>query len=432
MDVFVIPTNRDVKAALESIILEIQSIHSKLSGEIKILIVDNSAPETALANRCCIEDINQNIGLNILHFDMDVQRNIVAQLERQTGLDLAALLIAEGTDYGKISNMIYISAVLLGGNKIHRRDSDCYVEDMAPHQYPVIGEIEYLGSNVNERMDEFIVLHPPDFQKNEELLIVGSDYLGNWNLDFEKLQENNSGALEYFLDLMGIPQDQILDNIETKYSSNHCTISKPVLKNSFKVKEYPECGNISMKDVFKWIPNFIGANGVGYDYQTQFMCFLLNVPTLYHPKKIYHRHDSPRKKISQLKKYWEGIIRQVDLNLLWTQFIQNYLPKLQSYGDTGLGRVMEISGSILPDALEASYLSMPLEQRLQKIEDLLANILIASNQTDYIIIAEYLEENKHRIISEMNTDYENSFKLFRNWRSIVEAAESLHAAGGWI
>lgn len=258
MNLYVIPTNRLVLNAAESLCKEICSTSEKNNT---IIILDNSEKSIFEQNLMDMKKLTKKYDINIYVSGLEQQKKLVREIEDALKCaDLDELLIPYGVDYGKVFNMIYLYTVLLGEESFHRRDSDCLVEQINNEKdYPIHRELDFLGKTVDEIKNDISIIEEVVFDDDKELLIVGSDYFGDWNLDLSEIINENKEALYEFFDLMSIPHDAIQKQIDDKYAgTNENRMERPILKTSFSVPQYPDCGNVSMKTIFKYLPNFIG------------------------------------------------------------------------------------------------------------------------------------------------------------------------------
>ena len=254
MELFVVPTNRRIDKCIQSLIMESNSI----SEDNLILIIDNSNIEIQKHNKRIIEE-NKKFTHKVLWVNLVKQKEFIEILAKESSIDkaeLLSLLYADHCDYGKIFNIIYLVAVALGFDSFHRRDSDCYVSG-EPETYPVYMEMKYLNKKI---IDTDIKAHcPPEYFPQDKIYAVGSDYTGNWNLDFHYLSRDNSDALKYLYSLSNIPKEYQNEYIKTKYlRANEQFYERPMFDYEENFFQWAEMGNISMVELFKIIPNFIG------------------------------------------------------------------------------------------------------------------------------------------------------------------------------
>jgi len=440
MGIFVIPTNRIVNKAVNSASLEINAAREWVNKDITLVVVDNSDEKIMRQNTEYLKNYKKNSDFEIIHVDIKDQIKLIKDISIKSGIpfdELMNILLPQGIDYGKISNMVYIIVSMLNSDIFFRRDSDCDVNNIQKDEYPILQELKYLGKAINLVRDSLCNPFDADSFGEEEILVVGSDYLGEWNLDVKDLKDSNENTIRTLLKLNDVEEELIDYYIDIKYLGLlNDRAKKPALISVFNKKDskellnkdifrYPECGNVSMKNVFKWIPNFIGQNGIGFDYNTQHLCSYLKVPILYHCSKINHVHDNNRKELSKLKLYWKGMVKQFDFSLLTTAFANELINSVKlDRNIIGLDRVIKLSSNI-PDIIEDCYMKMNISERRQRVDILINDVLLLSKLDKYKPIADYLNESKEEIIKELNYEYEQSIKLYRLWPKIIEATSCL-------
>ncbi|MCZ8521937.1 MULTISPECIES: DUF6271 family protein [Paenibacillus] len=440
---FVIPTNRPVLQAARSAVQEMLVMQRAGRDPEELLVLDNAQPGVSRRNREDLQELQRTSPFPIHHVDLEEQRQWVRQLAvsslRDTDLLMNLLYpYPEEGDYGKVFNMTALYAVKYGRYVIHRRDSDTTTAGLDESRYPVQGELMYLGRKVSE-IDSGMnsVEQPSGGLREQEILIAGSDYTGDWNVDLAGLQEKNSQALPSFLKALSIPEDSVPDYIRAKYplgqedqdrpSSGVLLITcegRPALPEITPF--YPECGNMAMKDIFQWIPSFIGSRCIGFDYHTYILGAMLHAPCVYHPNKIVHAHSPGRRVLSEMLQYWKGIAKLADYNHLISVFGRDYLHLVRLPGRTGFFAHMEAgTPAQLAEVLSRCHRSRDRASRLQVLHELVSGVLQPSPLEEYRLIAKELIRSQDLLIEELDRDYRRSFLLQSMWRELVESARQL-------
>lgn len=426
MNLFVIPTNTKLQNALPSIIKEME--YSNYKNQL-LLVVDNGSEEVYSYNSKRIR--NEYGSLKVIHIGKSDMKILIRSISTIMGVKysrLEKLLLPRDGDYGSVSNIIYIYAVLLQAESIHRRDSDCDVFGLTNKSFPITQEEKFINKQLKNIKNQVNIIEKSSLNQKDKVLIVGSDYLGDYNMDFSLIQtqngENNQSVIELF-QMMGIPDDAISNQIKTKYGTkNYCTHQKPLLKTSFNVSEYPDCGNVAMTLIYEYIPNFIGIKGIGYDYNTYFFAFLFKVPILYHFNKINHSHFVERKSIVQQSLYWKGIYKQVCLDNLLTYFIQNHLDRLLNTDRTGIKLIQNLIEDKSFIAALSNSSSMIHETNSESLTKLI-KLLTETKQDNSLLVANNLNVQKENLINEVNKDFQNSLELLKIWPEIIDAVKKL-------
>lgn len=429
MNIFAIPTNRLVASSVSSLCQEIES-HSK-NEDNTILILDNSDSDTYNQNIRSLEPYRKLDYVNIKIFNSNNMNHFAKTITDAIGDNSIYSLIApQPGDYGRIFNMLYLYVILSGNDSFHRRDSDCFVNELnSSWQYPLKRENDLLGKRICDVSDILEIRDYDMFNPKDEILITGSDYYGDWNLDIKDLSVNDDSLLDELFQMMHVDKD-VADNLKNaKYKEyNYCRTNRPILKTSKEVSTYPECGNIAMKRVFEYIPNFVGKQGIGFDYHTYLLSHLFKVPTTYHENKILHKHDNVRsndKTYESRKKYLLGIIKQIDIDELYHEFIVNHLGNLLQSDISGLELIKRIAGSSLPDALETSLNHLNYQNRKDNILRL-SNTLGRSNDEYSKALCKDFTKEVDAILTNLDADYSDSIRLQRRWKDIVNVVKNMH------
>lgn len=427
MQMFIIPTNSKLEKSLESIIKEIEYSSKKNK---MLVILDNGEEDIYEYNEIRIHTLSEGVSFKINHVGIVFMKQLIMELSVFLTIDyqiLEKLLLPKTGDYGAISNMIYLLGLFYEADTIHRRDSDCYVLFDDPTTFPIVEEEFYLGKPLNSVLDKLEIKESSDIDLADEVLMVGSDYYGDFNMDWSLLENpdrERNDAIEKIFALMGVPEDAIAQQISSKYKKEVSTKRLPLLKTGFNVSEYPDCGNVSMKEIYKYIPNFIGIKGIGYDYNTYFFSFLFKVPIVYHFNKINHEHDHSRKELDNQVKYWVGVYKQICLDNLLTEFIQVHLKDLLlSSMNIGIKLVQElISNGKFINSLQKS--ADEIHEENQYVIKELIELLIQVGTPESEYVSNYFKDNEDALTMSINNDFNESILLISIWKSIISFFEN--------
>ena len=391
-DIFVIPTHRNVKMSMKSIIKEMYVSN----GDKALVVLDNSKSEIFKENHIEIKKESGKCKYPIFHVGINDMEKIVYKISESLGErdTLIELLVPYDFDYGKIFNMIYLIAEILGADRIHRRDSDCYYSECTDiNEYAVVEENKYLGEKIHNVLDKIDVLEKKLYSMEEEICIVGSDYVGNWNLDLNELMNSSDAVARKLLELCEVPKESVDMQIEEIYSDNNKKYKKPILKNTFRIAKVPECGNVSMTKIYKYLPNLVGKNGVGFDYFTYFISFLYDVPIIYHSNTIQHIHDKKRYEDVDLYNYWVGVYKMIDLDIVYTNIIKSERISKINNGNLGLEAIIKTIPSEFSELFWENASKIDENDRNSKFESIIEDILKASGIEKYVNVGKRLNKN---------------------------------------
>lgn len=425
MDLFVIPTHRLCKKAVVSS-LEEAVILKEQKKEVKILVLDNGKKEIFQENKKAIDNM-QKYGIDIYHFGMENIKKLINLIHKYCDIsvdELMEMLYPDKIDYGKIFNLLYLVSILVGAECIHRRDSDCFANELTEDKYPIQVEKQFLGKYVNE-IKNVEIQEKIEYDDDEKIYIVGGDYVGNWDLDTQVVNEANPDAMKYMMSICGISEETIEHQFSMKYEEQEKYNELPVLSNVFEVSQSPECGNISMCEIYKYIPNFVGENGMGFDNHTYFIGFQVKLPIIYHFNSISHIHDENRNNDIDIFRYWRGIAKMVDFDTYHLMFINlGYFDLLCREG-YGLSAIKKNYKELLPCLLERTLEQLDRETRIKRIEIVAEKILRPTQIELYQNIADYLQKEKNNIIDELDYEYKLSIKIQRKWEVLVNTVERI-------
>lgn len=420
MRMFVIPTHRVCFEAIESFKTEIVYFQKETNEDAIFVLLDNGNTDNYQANQKFLSNIE--FPCPKYHISLKDMNSIARYISKKLGNDISQLLMPYEVDYGKIFNYIYIIGILFKVSGIHRRDSDCQLLTLNMQNMPICMETRFLGQSVFKARNDLSVDEQIDYSLDEKVYMVGSGYLGDWDLDMKAIVEKNPDALKYLMKICNIEESVIADEYNKKYgnSDEHITESLPILTSIFDTSHALECGNTSLTEIYDYIPNFIGKNGVGFDYHTNFVAFECKVPMVYHYNKIYHIHDKFRHHDIKPLNYWKGIIKMVDFdNYHYSMITHNDFTKMCN-GKYGIDTIKRISNKILPDILQYRFEKLERNKRIQNIDEITHKILMESHISEYEQIGKCLDLEKEKILLELDEEYAHSIELQRKWSDIVE------------
>lgn len=421
---FAIPTHRKCKKAILSIVEEMRQCNE--TWDIFLVVLDNSPNTIFEENDKIIEKIRKTINFVIYHISMDEMVHMVEKLANCMKINssyMMELLIPREIDYGKIYNLLYICAISFSADIIHRRDSDCSLGDIMLGDYPIDMEMKYINKPINHVINKLEIHKKEEYGDDEKICIVGGDYAGNWNLDLHELKQNDPEVVKKILRLSNIPEEDIEIEDSINYTENEYKkpSGKAVLDNTFEF-EYnvmPECGNISICEIFKYLPNFIGEYGIGYDYFTYFIAYLYRVPIVFHKNKIYHIHDEERYDLIKIEKYWIGMYKNIMLDTIYTELIKMGTIEHLCKKSKGLEALRKSSENELGNLLREAIQNIDVQKEKKIIDTICNDILLYSPLDKYKSVGKIIRKRKREIIENTRRDFEHSIQLIEIWKDIV-------------
>ena len=306
-------------------------------------------------------------------------------------------------------NKIYLIAAALGYDVLHRRDSDTVLQENCP--YPLELEIDNIGK-VNS-----------NFKSNRKVAIVGSGYVGEWNLDIKDFVVGNDDLFHVFLSCLNIPAEGHEDFMNETYKD---------CKKYFKEDEYqyvigretkmPEAGNFAIYDLFRKFPCLPADFTLGSDYFTFKMAISFEYPVLFHERRVFHSYHNGRKSDESMKKYIKSLAKFCDhspvywyfVNMCILPYMKELSKKSVTIDSTNIEEILEY----LADGLD-SMKTMVLDARKNNLINLAENFL----PQKYPQEAKFIKEKIDEIMEECIMDYSSHAELLKNWNKIVNTAE---------
>ncbi|GEB30290.1 Uncharacterised protein [Enterococcus casseliflavus] len=430
MELFCIPTHRKIDEALNSILLEMDYFMTSRDVDVALLVIENGSKEVFSYNQKLLESLEASF--NIFHLGLHDLKNIVVEISEHSEIPLEVLsdlLFPDSVDYGKMANFIYIISCILNADGIHRRDSDCVTISNQSELFPIKQELNYLGKKIKEAQS--LTIDPLWKKRGEdEILVVGGDYAGDWDVELEEISQLNDEAMKEYMKLVGFNGNESIKTIKEKYIEREAKGTRAFLSSVFDPTHVPECGNVSLREIHKFIPCFIGQNTIGVDYHTTWSAFEIGCPVVFHENKMNHMYDAQRKKSIDNYGYWRGLIKMIDfdnfhLEILRSGFFEKHIASQDDSVDRGLKSLISIHEHDFPNQMELTLKHLNRETRLNRIESVIDNILFPAQSPKYIAIAEELNTNKSFLIDEMNNDYTKSILLQRYWKKIVDSCRNI-------
>lgn len=248
--------------------------------------------------------------------EIDSMMNMVnSKLDEATRSIFNKLYCNKNVNYGNVFNRIFLFAVLLKCDCIHRRDSDVLLDRDKEGRciYPIEIEKAYLGKK----------------QKDKIAYIVGGGYKGTYNLDIEGLirdGEDYTLVKELFL-CMSIPEEHHEDIINEEIKGNNVEHSKDIVEVDSRA--YPECGNVAIYKLFEFFPLPVQDWILGSDYFFIDVAVHTQLNVVYHNRAVVHKHTKDRKDCyDKIRNYWYGFLLLIDSQVFYRKFYENCLERI--------------------------------------------------------------------------------------------------------
>ncbi len=405
-----IPTNRDVARSLGSYIKEVDHCQRKFNKAIPIFVLDSGDERCELWNKEAVERINKNYpDVLVYHIPFAKQIFVVSKIIEKTGFasdNLADCFVPRTVNYGAAMNKIFLFAAALGFDVIHRRDSDTVLQDECP--YPLELEINNIGKTVS------------DSGNDKPISIVGSGYVGEWNLDIKDFVKDNDELFRIFLDKLCIQPE--LHKVFMDEMSEDCKryYAKDDLRLDTKL---PEAGNFCAYKIFEYFPCLPADFTLGSDYFLFKMAISFKFPILFHERRVFHIYHEERRSPENMLRYAKSLMKFCDHSPMYWFFV--------NYVTDRLMLEMELDG-ISADDLHSKWMLDHMSDGLISLNDI---ILVKRRKNMNEMAADFISTQYPNeaqgvlteiddIFEECKEDYLRHAILMKAWRKIITVAKN--------
>lgn len=382
MRLFTMPTDRVCIENAISFLPEIEYVRKIYNTDTLFLITGDGDEKLDRENtRLLAKEYDKDSSLKkrmkyVSKKEMDTWlRNVLDSFDDTTAKRLADILSVgqKKYSYGVILNKLFLIAISLNADSLHRRDSDTFLEQSEnPEEFPFVNEIKYLGKFYSE----FSEL---GYNEEKRILMVGSNYYGNWAGDFSSLYKKDPNLLYRHIGLNypGRQQDEIIELAKQRFVK---TDQDAITETKVVYDRLVELGNCSFYNIYRDFPVSPQTQTTATDYLLHDLMFLYRNPPVYHPYCILHKHTATRKKISQVVQYHLKSARYKIYNY-YMHKIMKQLSKKRSWANA-----LELA-----DAIESEVLKSPDRSEVQYIINELISIFTDSALDDFLIVAENIQ-----------------------------------------
>lgn len=407
-----IPTNRDIRKCLQSYITEIEYCQNKFNINIPVFILDSGNLECEKLNRRTVDEFRASYShVTIIYLPYEKQRYIVEYIIESAGLDRAkyeSCFVPQSINYGAVMNKIYLLAAALQYDVIHRRDSDTILQENCP--YPLEVEILNIGK-VN-----------PCFESKREVAIVGSGYVGEWNLDIKEFVVGNDQLFRRFLSCLNISEQAHDDFMKETYEECERYFKKDEFQYVIgKETKMPEAGNFAIYKIFEEFPCLPADYTLGSDYFTFKMAIAFEYPVLFHERRVFHTYHEGRKSADNMKRYVKSLAKFCDHSPVYWYFVnQVALPLMEELKNSGES-VKDWDMDMILDKLSDGMIGLKdvvCQTRKENIKMLALDFL----SEKYPIDAKNIAQDVDKIINTCKDDYVLHGDLMKNWKRLMKAA----------
>jgi len=400
---YYVPTNRTLGENLTGFCEELKYSQEKYNIEIPFVLIDDQKESN---NYSLLADKAKKYrDIKFFYFSNERIKSIYDTIGKNLKLttefvkSFSALYPGSKPNYGNVFNRIFIIAILLGSDFIFRRDSDVHIQLLnGKYLFPIEIELKYLSKTVD----------------NKTVYIVGGGYNGKWGIDIDCfIREEDYSLVRDFFSCLLIPEEEHNEIIQMEILNNRTFIEDQIIFNS---AAYPDCGNCSYYNIFKYIPCSPSDYTIGTDYFLVEVGLNLGLNVGYHNRAVMHRYTSDRYESEEkLFNYWLGIAMLIDLKVLY----KNYYRGLRMI-DFKINEKYDELNQIVFKTLskfekEIDYYTEIRKEKLNNFSLLLEKV----NNDSFKKISNYIRINIENIIKHTDMNLHNHVNLIKIWRDIV-------------
>ncbi|MCC3378204.1 DUF6271 family protein [Paenibacillus farraposensis] len=424
--IYFIPSNRNIERCLTSYIKEIAFAQKEYGIQIPVVVPETNDKDFVAHNKHVIDQLQKEYpGTEILHLTTDKQEVYFNLLLEAEDPQFKRVFLAQHTDYGNCMNKLFLMTCSLGGDALHRRDSDTrliFDELDAKELYPIEIELEYLGKKVSECSN--ITIHTDDTSVvNREIWVVGSNYYGEWNLDVRDFARVSFDPIYKLYELLGFPKESVKEICDTAFQldQHFAQTEKLTLVTSVNDGLNPDCGNVAVYKLHEKLPNLPGRNTAAADYFAFDTATALGVPSVHHTREVFHEYKKDEFQLQNKMKYWEGVSKFAD-------YFNSYMSIYNN--DLNTTFVPDRQELISNDIIQGikSYVSgfskADIGERIERINRIANEVLIPFNE-QYAQVGSYIVDHSDQLVKEANEEYEFHVKLIERWGDLIQRAKEI-------
>lgn len=411
--IYAIPVHREIgEHFLRDYFDEVSFANKKMNAEVPLVVFEDNV---SCVNKKAIEEMKKEYPeVKVVYFSREdtvqAYNLIQTKLKDEHKRVFKKLYPNEHVNYGNVFNRIFIFAMLMQADRIHRRDSDILIDRSIHGEkvYPIENELHYLGKEIEGKI----------------VYLCGGGYKGKYNLDIESLIEDGDYKLvrELFT-CMSIPEAHHDDIINDEILGNNKPFEQDKVR--FDSRDYPECGNISLYKLHRYFPSPVQDYILGSDYFFIDMAVHSKLHVTYHNRAVIHSYTTERKvNLRKVYNYWKGFLMLIDSQIFYRNYYEKFIDH-KNYNEmnfeTHIGEGVNDMEAFLTDFCE-NY----MEQRKDKLLSCI-NLLRKAKDSQLKETADML--NNPEICTEILRLTEQSIKehmeLIKAWSDIAAVCDSI-------
>lgn len=402
-----IPTNREIENLLNSYLAEIEYVYQKYKMAIPVYILDSGNEYIEKLNREAVAKVSRKYPhLDFYYLDFNSQKYVMRYIIAESKLShqFERYFIINSVNYGAVMNKIYLLASALNYDVIHRRDSDTYLQANAP--FPLEKEIMYIGKPFNNGKEKYDCIY-----------VVGSGYVGEWNIDLKQFLSADPELFRIFLSALDIPDERhdiyinsAKHDIEKYFIADFDTIVYQDQNN----KLHPVAGNFALYQLHKKFPNNPANFTLAADYFTFKMAVSLGYPMLVHERRVFHAYHKERREKDAVDRYLKSLFKFCDASPVYYDLNQEIKKACLIRKECQVFETLEWISQILIKSSEGNLIRR--KRNLRNFIELFVSVV-------YPDIALDLKAKQENYMEECMNDYKHHADLMKNWIILVHAAE---------
>ena len=425
---YFIPTNKPCEKSLRSYIKEIAFAKKTYGIEVPFVLVESARSNSEKLNARVLHELKKEYpSAHIYHITRDILERYFDTLLKNGLHEFYNCFVPDKKDYGAAFNRIFILAVAMRKDAFHRRDADTsLLFDEFPsldRRFPIEIEIEYLGKKMCDIAQSSLARQSGQVQVEREILVVGSNYFGEWNLDVKYFAKKSMSIVHNLYKILGFPEDSIVSLCADSFNFNKSPETKDLLHLITSVADAynPDCGNIAVKTLHEWLPALSARNMLACDYFTFDTASSLGIPAIHHTRDVFHEYTPDRFILENKISYWEAVMKFAD-------YFNAYMSIYNSDWDQkcGRNRTSVVDNKIIRNISQniAKFAGLNIDGRKTRIAKICKEVLIPFDER-YAMVGQHLLRQADCIINETVREYTEHARLLVAWTDIVEHARKM-------
>lgn len=403
LHMFTIPTHKECVKSILSHVEELVGFNKcACYDELPVLVIlDSSEPKAFTENHLALKKATGRLLHNkIYHVQQKEFDYLVNEyLEKDFNLKIRELLFGTEFSYGKMMNRLFLIAMMLRCDYLHRRDSDTYVQEYEGYIVnPFETELSFLGNTLDDN----------------NIYMVGSSYIGDWGIDYSQISDDFQLLKKLFkLSKKSYTEEQLEQYIVDKYINGSKEYYQGKDEFSFKKSNYIDAGNYALYKIYNHIPMNPSENTSGTDYVFHDILSLFRNAKIFHNRRVIHEYDPLRYSLIPLDLYNEaklysrlvGIYNRLAINEL---SVCNEKINMENLNK----KLMKAYGNCLKE----ESIKEEIFNTLQEFEQAYRMI----DQPSYNQFLDYITLNSNNIIDNVQFKIKNHILLMSEWERVRE------------